>query len=203
MADFLTYDGQTVVWWPDGRKFKATSGLIEKVPDAAGRPHIVDHQKPTEQCVRNAGPIPEGTYYLELQIDPRKYAVDDGTSRCNLRAAGPIQHIPRGGDPTRVPKGMHAGWCEDNWANWGWRRVRLEPADTKTAKACSPTRAGFYLHDSTKGYTHGCVEVEGAFFDRLIKFAPMAKQPRMRLTVKYTTASTYGGTHIPATAASP
>ena len=160
MADSLDYDGQILTWLPDGQKFKATSGLIERVEDAGGKARIVDHRVPAQQCVPDAGPIPQGTYYLEVRLDPRKYARDDGTSRCNLRPAGPIQYIPRGGDPTRGPKGAEAGDCEDHWANWGQHRVALKPADTRTAKSCSPARGGFYLHDSTKGFTHGCIEVE-------------------------------------------
>jgi hypothetical protein len=89
---------------------------------------------------------------------------------------------------------MQAGMCEPYWANWGWHRVQLQPADARTARACSPARGGFYLHDSTKGYTHGCIEVEGAFFDRLIRLARTGRQSRMSLKVAYKTSTTDGGT---------
>ena len=184
-------------WLPRGTIYKATSGLIEK--DSSGQ--IIDYRAPSEQCTRNAGPIPEGKYYLKLRIARPKYARDDGTRRCNLRPAGAIQRIPRKGDPTRGPKRSEAGKCEPFWANWGWHRIRLEPANTKTANACRPRRGGFYLHDSSKGYTHGCIEVEGAFFTKLIKFAKTSKQSRMVVTVAYKTSITYGGTYVPPAAA--
>lgn len=31
-------------------------------------------------------------------------------------------------------------------------------------------RSGFYLHDSTKGYTHGCIEADTEIFDHLINY---------------------------------
>jgi hypothetical protein len=46
-------------------------------------------------------------------------------------------------------------------------RIRFEPADEKTKRRCSHRRSGFYLHDSTKGYSHGCIEVQGSFFGAL------------------------------------
>lgn len=62
------------------------------------------------------------------------------------------------------PRGQAAGTCEIYWANWGYNRIRLESADEKTRKACGGKRGGFYIHDSTKGYSHGCIEVEPVFF---------------------------------------
>ena len=65
-------------------------------------------------------------------------------------------------------------------------------------------RGGFYLHDSTKGYTHGCIEVEPRLFIRLREYAKdEAAKKRGRKTlilkVKYpsSTAGTYGGTKVP------
>jgi hypothetical protein len=203
MPDHLEYDGQTLTWKPGGHRYRATSGLVEEAILPGGIRSLTDHRIPSQQCVRDRGPIPEGNYYLQARLDPQKYARDDGTNRCNLRAAGPIQHIPRGGDPALGPRGMRAGRCEPFWANWGWRRVQLQPADARTARACSPARGGFYLHDSTKGYTHGCIEVEGAFFDRLIRFARTGRQSRMLLKVAYRTPTTDGGTRVSASRQGP
>lgn len=47
--------------------------------------------------------------------------------------------------------------------NWGYNRIRLESADEKTRKACGGKRGGFYIHDSTKGYSHGCMKWNRCF----------------------------------------
>lgn len=72
----------------------------------------------------------------------------------------------------------------------------MEGADLATRNACMPTRSGFYLHDSTKGYSHGCIEVETTFFAAL---KSRAKNSRSRnyfiLKVKYVgNRVTNGGT---------
>jgi hypothetical protein len=55
----------------------------------------------------------------------------------------------------------------------------------------------FYLHDSHKGYTHGCIETETDVFWklRLIRMT----QPSIKVTVKYKSLnmSTNGGTFRP------
>jgi hypothetical protein len=184
MAERLEFDGQQVTWFhADGSQevFAATSGLP-------------GNQTPVEQCVPDAGPIPEGEYYLSLRVDPRDHARDDGTRRCNLSPSKYIQRIPRGGGVVNPPKGAEAGECETYWAAWGWNRVRLEPANPATTKRCTPGRGGFYLHDSTKGYTHGCIEVDGAFFSTLRAFVRRTKKQRLPLKVEYKHATTYGGT---------
>ena len=176
MAD-LYYDGQTVRW-PGRGTFKASSGLP-------------GNQEPRYQCEPDSGPIPEGNYKLLLAVD-RDYAKEDGTDSCTLKPARKMQYIPRGAD---------AGPCEPYWANWGTRRVRLEAADAHTRARCGVARSGFYLHDSTKGYSHGCIEVEGTFFNAYIAY--FVAQPHrnrntyLTLSVKYQTASTYGGTKKP------
>ena len=52
-----------------------------------------------------------------------------------------------------------------NAPNWGENRVRLNALHIDNPKARN--RGGFYLHDSTKGFTHGCIEIEPRFFARL------------------------------------
>lgn len=71
-----------------------------------------------------------------------------------------IQKIPRGKND--------ASECEPYWAQWGQNRARMEPADSSTQNKCLPVmRGGFYLHDSTKGFSHGCIEVEINLFVQL------------------------------------
>lgn len=196
MSDYLLYSGYHVYWYAGGQPreaFKATSGLAFASPSGA-----FDFRRPSYQCVKDAGPVPEGKYYLNLAIDRKHpYATDDGSNSCNLAASRFIQKIPRGGDPTAAPGGGTAGKCEPYWANWGRNRVRSEPADNKTRGACGGKRSGFYLHDSTKGYSHGCIEVEGRFFVKLYAYAKNHPQrPRLHLLVRYTGDTTYGGTDV-------
>lgn len=168
----LEYDGQILTW--KGQKYKATSGLS-------------DSQDPEKQCAPDAGPVPEGLYKLLLADGGQ--AKDDGKGVCKLRPAQGIQSIPRG-----VP----AGVCEPYWANWGNNRVRMEPADVKTKSVCAGKRSGFYIHDSTKGYSHGCIEVETGFFSRLRTYAPANRQAALFLRVLYVKGRpTYGGTREP------
>jgi hypothetical protein len=165
----LEFDGQLLTW--KDQKYTATSGLP-------------DFQDPKKQCTPDAGPVPEGLYKLLLTDGGQ--AKDDGKGVCNLRPSWGIQSIPRG---------VAAGACESYWANWGNNRVRMEPADPKTKSVCAGKRAGFYVHDSTKGYSHGCIEVEKSFFSRLRTNAPTNRQGALLLRVLYVKdRPTYGGT---------
>ena len=132
--DTLHYDGTTLTWNTKG-SYKATSGMN-------------GYQKPEFQCVKDRGPVPEGNYYVPL-IEG-KDAKDDGGGICQLSPSWQIQKITRG---------TKAGICEPYWANWGYNRVRFEPSDKLTKSKCDPKRSGFYLHDSTKGFSHGCIEI--------------------------------------------
>lgn len=169
LAD-MEFDGRELSWNGSG-KFKATTGLP-------------GYQSPGNQCVKEKGPIPQGVY--KVLVTDRGTAKDDGTRFCNLAPGWGIQTIPRGAE---------AGACEVYWANWGRNRARLEPADIATRNACSPKRGGFYLHDSTKGYSHGCIEVEPRFFTALRARLATNLRGYFLLKVKYVPGrSTYGGT---------
>ncbi len=167
MEDML-YDG-TVLTWAGKGKFKATSGMP-------------GHQTPADQCLPEAGPVPEGLYRVPLIKGTS--ARDDGTGVCRLEPSWRVESIPRG---------EVAGDCEPYWANWGYNRVRIEPADAATRTTCSPARSGFYLHDSTKGYSHGCIEVETTFFG-VLRSAMKQGTQRLTLRIKYKPGATNGGT---------
>ena len=116
-------------------------------------------------------------------------AIDDGTGHCTLKPSWGIQKIPRG---------SVAGNCEPYWANWGKNRARMEPADIPTQSKCSPImRGGFYLHDSTKGYSHGCIEVETGIFPFMHLYHKTTKKNSLIIKVSYIQGkSTNGGTKI-------
>jgi hypothetical protein len=174
-ASQLMYNGQVLLWNGVGR-FKATSGLL-------------GFQRPAYQCVVEKGPTPEGAYLVWLV----EAGTADGDEYCQLTPSRGRQSIPRG---------TAAGACEPWWANWGWNRIRFEAADEETRSRCRPSRAGFYLHDSVKGYSHGCIEVEGRFFEVLGSFIEDLRRRRvplrhLSLSVRYAPGrETSGGTAI-------
>ncbi|MCP4325543.1 MAG: DUF2778 domain-containing protein [Alteromonadales bacterium] len=148
--------------------FKATSGL----PGS---------QLPKNQC------IPEGFY--KIFLGNHGLAKDDGKGICKLMPSWGIQSIS---------SGKKAGECEPYWANWGKNRARMEPADLATKSKCSPIkRGGFYLHDSTKGYSHGCIEVETRIFPLLRAFNKATKNNTIVIKVQYNKGvATNGGTKV-------
>lgn len=169
MTPDLDFDGQILRWRT--QTYRATSGLS-------------GHQYPRYQCTMDAGPVPDGLY--KVYLTDAGQAKDDGKGVCNLEPAWGIQTIPRG---------SAAGACEPYWANWGYNRVRLEPADAQTRHACSPQRGGFYLHDSAKGYSHGCIEVEHSFFVQLRAESTLHPGGHLILKVHYVADRiTNGGT---------
>lgn len=176
MSELLVYDGKKLHWKDpkDGKpaaSYAATSGM----PGAQNVKHT---------CVPDKGPVPEGTYTIRTWVD-KKPAQADGSGQCQLKPSWLIQKIPRGAD---------AGRCETFWANWGHHRVRMTPADEATKTACTPHRGGFYIHDSTKGFSHGCIEVDPSFFTRLLKYHQTTNDSRINMKVEYKHTSTNGGT---------
>ena len=170
----LFYDGQFLKWTDKGLTVKATSGLP-------------GHQIPGEQCVPDSGPIPEGLY--KVYIADQGLAKDDSRGICALSPSWSVQEIPRG---------TKAGACERYWASRGINSARMEPANESTKKHCAPiTRGGFYLHDSVKGFSHGCIEVVTRIFTHLRLHHSVSKKQTILLQVKYTSGrATYGGTKI-------
>lgn len=173
MISDMIYDGQKIVWSGKGA-FKATSGLP-------------GYQEPDYYCVPESGPIPEGFY--KIYLENKGVAKDDGTGSCTLSPAWGIQQIPRG---------VEAGDCEQFWINWGNNRARMEPADSGTKIRCSPImRGGFYLHDSSKGYSHGCIEVERRIFPLLRQVSKNGGKSFLVVKVAYQKGvPTNGGTKI-------
>lgn len=172
----MLYDGDEMDWYGVGL-YSATSGLV-------------GHQVASEETIRDAGPIPNGLYSLRLVIAGKARVVNVAKAQLDTRQG--IENL----DNMPGPDGKFY-----NSPEWGHNRVRLNTISIENPKARG--RGGFYLHDSTKGYTHGCIEIEPRFFTRLRAMAAAESAKRHGRTtlvvkVKYPSASesTYGGTLV-------
>jgi len=172
----LLYDGPRLQW-PGQGIFRASSGVPTRQSSAL-------------QCDPEGGPIPEGSYFVLLGEEPK---IPIPTPDCQIAPAWKVQ---------RIPWGAEAGACAPYWALWGQNRVRLTRVQSSPRRPCPTPRGGFYIHDSTKGYTHGCIEVEPRFFEVLRHVIGTMHSPhgrsrdRLYLWVKYLPGqTTNGGTY--------
>jgi hypothetical protein len=173
----LDYRGTYLAWLrhlppglgPDPLIFHATSGLDR---------HQIAHQMKE----KDLGPVPEGTYRLLARLDPKQDSVA-AANRVEARRTAEsitnlndgVQFLPVGGNGPVYP-------------SWGTLRVKLTPVRVDMGRR----EGGFYLHNSHKGFSHGCIEVGTTptrvdFFTTLLRFAT-ATTPRpfhLALRVKY------------------
>jgi hypothetical protein len=168
----MTYTGRYLCWHgslprdlrPAGPLlFVATSGLV-------------GHQIAALQKEADHGPLPEGLYTLTSSVDPKQASVEAANARGedSLKNVGEgIQFLRIGGNGPVDPQ-------------WGTLRVRLTPRQGNMYG-----RGGFYLHNSHKGFSHGCIEVgkspEGVdFFSSLLSYASEpGRRSQLMLRVKY------------------
>lgn len=166
--------------------YKSTSGY--KGNDVKGKHWNL--QKGKYQNVRNAGPTPEGRYYINLKPDPNRVAsADPQTGELKRNPEGGIEKIP---DFVENPNREGYGWT---YADWGENRAHLEPVDVTGAKPEERDNNSYYLHDSEKGYTHGCTEVDGDLFNKLKEYREAGNE-KIDVIVQYPNGehSTNGGT---------
>jgi len=137
------------------------------------------------RCEKNKGPLPSGTYTLRARIDKTQGSVELANRLYKPNesdwAKQPALTNPRTGIQfLPADKGAPRFWA------WGSARVRLVP---RSGDMCG--RDGFYLHNSHKGESHGCIEVgstpEGMdFFTCLITYTGDPKGPEeLSLAVEY------------------
>jgi RHS repeat-associated protein len=174
--DWIDYTGQTLTIWPGAFKDRSNPPIAQ-CKATSGYP---GYQNPAF-ANQVLGPVPQGHYRINLSLDPKRWAsiVPSGE---NLAAAYGVQRIrpsyvgPNG--ETLIPEG---------WGSW---RARLEPINVST------TRSNFYLHNSTKGFTHGCVETCDSLYNRFVTYHDQGLAT-IDVLVDYTTNSTNGGTLVP------
>lgn len=177
MTEHFQFDGRFLHWNEprDGirsaKPYKATSGLE-------------GHQFPNEQCAKEMGPVPVGNYRVLLRQEVSDAKVNP-RELCGLLPGFGVEVIP-----------PHVGQCVETYSAWGKHRARFLPADQATKERCPDPRTGLYLHDSTKGYSHGCIEVEPAFFTRFINYCSLLGKGFIPLKVQYKYDTTNGGTKV-------
>ncbi|MFF4550075.1 hypothetical protein [Streptomyces sp. NPDC001435] len=170
----LTYSGKFLYWHrsqptlvrPAGRLlFAATSG------DETS-------QMAAFQTIKNRGPLPEGLYSFVTHVNPRQNSVRAANLRgdaavINHPGESGIEFLPIGGAGPTQPA-------------WGTFRVALTPV-----RGNMHGRDSFYLHNSHKGFSHGCIEVGSSadgddFFTLLLAYsAEKSRKRSLTLRVKY------------------
>ena len=182
--DWILSTGNRVYWYGGkygNRKnliavYKATSGMasaikITTLPNGKRKQGTINPQQAKYQRYSDIGPTPEGKYKINLSPDPDRIAeADPHTGALKRNVDGGIERIPDFVENTENP-GSH--WT---YAAWGKNRARLEPIEVTGATAKDRDLNSFYFHDSEKGYSHGCTEVESALFTKLREYREEGNQ---------------------------
>lgn len=179
----ILYDGEHVFWYGMGNykkaEYEASSGLK-------------GYQTADKQDIKDKGPIPAGEYWFSLAIAGTAHVVNTQPGHFTLDSKQGIQSLVNMEDDEGETHNSSA---------WGKNRVRLNVTKMTNGDAQRAHRDGFYLHDSVKGFSHGCIEVDTAFFKRLRMFAAeeakkKGGRDKLVLHVKYPSlmASTQGST---------
>jgi len=159
--------------------FDARSGAKTKLPNGE------DNDQRNANCQYEiGGPTVVGDYKLNLEPDPSRIAKFNKNELLRNTYGG-IEQIP-------IPF-IDA---------WGLERVRLEKEHIVFPQHvinCDRDIHSFYFHDSRKGSTSGCTEVDGKFFELLKKYrAKMKKEKckKLEIRVKVDYKVTYPKNHI-------
>ena len=182
--DWILSTGNRVYWYGGkygNRKnliavYKATSGMasaikITTLPNGKRKQETINPQQAKYQRYSDIGPTPEGKYKINLSPDPDRIAeADPHTGALKRNVDGGIERIPDFVENTENPGSR---WT---YAAWGKNRARLEPIEVTGATAKDRDLNSFYFHDSEKGYSHGCTEVESALFTKLREYREEGNQ---------------------------
>jgi RHS repeat-associated protein len=180
---WILYDGTNVTVYEGIFGNTNKSKVITKSQGTSG---YINHQVAEEQTTGGGypGPVPEGDYKINLELDPNRVTVVDPESGGTNQAVG-IQKIPKS-------VRLNNGYVQD-MGFWGTIRARLERAPGNP----SIQRDNFYLHDSDKGYSHGCIETsKSKIFNALLNYRKQGIK-KIRVKVKYPSpkTKTNGGPH--------
>ena len=160
---FMTYDGTSISGY---RQFGKRYTKDNTWSAASG---AIDAQNSMNTNMRDLGPVPDAKSGYRIDISPEISTAEEvlGTEGNNvlLRGTG-IQYIPPG------------------YTQWGSMRVRLQIINPSEGSLFRDNDS-YYLHDSKKGYSHGCVEVDSGVFKWLMGLKTQGIKSVI-LTIKYT-----------------
>lgn len=132
--------------------------------------------------LKDKGPVPEGDYSVNLGPDPDRVAkADPNSGELISNKDGGIEIIPSSYKTRDGTVYTYSGW--------GTWRARLNPKPKTDTKK----RHYFYLHNSTKGYSHGCIETCDELLKALKAYRDVDNKG-INVRVGYSDPSTYGGT---------
>lgn len=136
---WILYDGKKVTIYQGEYGDKENSKIYFQLNGTSGG---LDYQFAFNQNVPQKGPVPEGDYEINLELDPSRKVIMNSNGETNQNT------------------GLEQLLTEDDLGNlaWGRWRARLEKVNVNTA------RDNFYFHDSYKGFSHGCIETESALY---------------------------------------
>jgi RHS repeat-associated protein len=174
--DWLEYTGQAVTLYAGsfGNRAKVLSSC-------AATSGYTGHQL-VSLAGDELGPVPEGQYSINLLLDPNRFATV-APNGDNLYASSGIQRIH---ETYTLPSGQLV--APVGWGSW---RARLEKVRVQPTK-----RVNFYLHNSAKAYTHGCVETCDSLYNTLSGYHNQGVSS-IDVQIRYTSESTNGGTFRP------
>ncbi len=202
--DWILASGNKVTWYGGDygntktviKVFKATSGHSAAPAIVNGKSTTINCQNSSFQYAKSNGPTVEGQYKLNLAPDIETAKVKNGQVVPGQgKGIQTLENMPDVDDPNNPKKRYDA-------PEWGKNRISLIPVDVKQPAENLATPAkdddrdlkSFYFHDSQKGESSGCHEVEPAFFDKLKEFKAAGNE-EIKVMVKYKkNQSTNGGT---------
>ncbi|MEN2402529.1 SpvB/TcaC N-terminal domain-containing protein [Flavobacterium sp. MC2016-06] len=205
--DWILATGNKVYWY--GGKYGDKSNLLHTYKATSGHKITeysdgskVKSQNSKYQYIKSNGPTVEGKYKLNLKPEPEVAQMKNGQI-VSGQGKG-IQTLVGMTDPSQPGKTFSS-------PAWGENRINLIPVSVKqpAENLSTPSKdddrdlGSFYFHDSTKGESSGCHEIDTEFFDDLLKYRAEGHD-EMEVKVQYPSKnhSTSGGTekkNIPAT----
>ena len=145
--DWILSTGDKVYWYGgdvgDNSQllytYNATSGNIVERNDGG----FNDYQEAKYQNLKDKGPTPEGSYYINLKVDPEREA--------KMNSNKQFLKSPEGGTESLVFTNPDTG-MRSYYPAWGKKRASLTPVKVTGAKNSERDNNSYYFHDSEKGY---------------------------------------------------